>query len=102
MNDVSIKHGDNIYPAHWIEDLSSMRKDIAVLKVRDPDINSLQFAKETTPLLSVSIWGFTQTTETSFPIGREVSGKLSTIMTSIELPEEHIIGDNKPWNKKLS
>jgi hypothetical protein len=28
--------------------------------------------------------------------------KWSTMMTSIELPEEHIIGDNKPWNKKPS
>jgi hypothetical protein len=102
MDDIRIEHDGNTYDADWVEEYSDMVKDIAVLKIKNASVKPLECAMETTPLIPVSVWGFSQATESSFPAGREVMGELSTVPTPFtpeQASDKQIIG-SKSWNKQ--
>jgi S1-C subfamily serine protease len=71
---IQIEYDGQLYDTEWSKDYSSMEFDIAVFKVRDLDLDPLLCAKETTPTLDVSIWGFTKESVDKFSEGKEFSG----------------------------
>jgi len=99
MDKIRIRHKGHTYSAKWVEDPSLMDKDIAILRVGSANVRPLGCAMETTPLLTVSVWGFTLQTKSSLPMGLEIKGELSSETTLFQSPEQHIRG-TRPWNKK--
>ncbi len=59
MDKIKVKHNDNIFDVEWYEKYSNMQKDIAVLKLQNPpdNLKPLETAKETTPEITVKIFG---------------------------------------------
>ena len=105
MNNIKIEHNNKSFDAYWYSNYSDMENDIAILKVSDltTEINPLECAKETTPEITVKVWGFTKASNDSLPIGKEVKGTLSTVTTKFQSPEEQILNNNatqRLWNKK--
>jgi tetratricopeptide (TPR) repeat protein len=101
MNTIKIEYNKNSYDAEWSKSYSSMEEDIAVLRVPDINIQPLLCAKETTPLIKVSVYGLTQATRKSLASGHEVIGELNTIPTKWTPDGEQIASDEKkPWKRK--
>jgi trypsin-like peptidase len=85
----------------WIEELSDMGKDIAVLKVIGcSNVKPLKYAKEAMAQLSVSLWGYSVEELEIFPQGAPAKkGSLSDAPILFQWPEEKENTDQK-WNKK--
>jgi hypothetical protein len=86
-------------PVEWHEHFSSMEKDIAVLKVKNLDVEPLKIATETFPDIEVYIKEYTSTNIENFPNGQQVEGKINLNYHFFKLPAIIYKWNNK-WNKK--
>ena len=90
-------------PAEWIEEFSDMKKDFAILNVKDRnniEVKPLLYAKEAMPKLSVLVWGFSIPEIETFPQGSPAEGgDLSSANIGFQWKEEYVKGNEK-WNKK--
>jgi hypothetical protein len=98
-DEIKIEHEQREYNTKWIEEYSVLENDIAILKVNKANALPLKCAKEATPHVRVSVWGFSHYTKDNLPLGREIQGELSSTTTIYEATEKHLDGKN-PWNKK--
>ena len=99
MENIYIENGYNKFPAEWVEEFSSVDKDISILRIKNTNFKPLECAKEAMPELSIFIWGFSAKELDNFPNGSEVKSRLYDTPFSIRWREEQIQGSKK-WNKK--
>ena len=99
MDEIFVQQRNEKYLALWIEELSDMKKDIAVLKVKESNLKPLECAKEALPELPVSIWGYSAVNLENFPEGQMVKSQLYDTPFVINWKEEQL-RENKKWNKK--
>lgn len=73
LNQIYIEKDGVKCPAEWIEEYSDMKKDFAVMDVKDCDninVKPLLYAKEAMPKLSVVVWDFQALNLIHFPKDR--------------------------------
>jgi tetratricopeptide (TPR) repeat protein len=99
MDEIFVQRGTEKYLAQWVEELSNMEKDVAVLKVKESNLKPLECAKEAMPELPVSIWGFSAADLENFPQGAMVKSQLYDVPFVIKWKEDQI-SQTKKWNKK--
>jgi len=97
LDKIQVEHENQTYDAEWSQDYSSMDFDIAVLKINGLDLPPLRCAKETTPSLPVSAWGYTSASVGKFQVGKVFSGELETTKTwyTSESAQTNL---QNPWN----
>jgi hypothetical protein len=101
LKEIYIERDDVKCSTEWIEELSDMGKDIAVLKVIGcSNIKPLKYAKEALPQLPVSVWEYSDIELEAFPQGAPAKkGSLSEADFLFHWSEEKMGGHQK-WNKK--
>jgi hypothetical protein len=103
LNQIYIEKDGVKCTAEWIEEFSDMKKDFAVMDVKDCNninVKPLLYAKEAMPKLSVLVWGFSGAELDTFPQGSPIEdGELSSDDFGFQWKEEDVKGNGK-WNKK--
>ena len=103
LNKIYIEKDGVKCSAEWIEEFSDMKKDFAILNVKDCsniEIKPLLYAKEAMPKLSVLVWGFSSSELETFPQGSPIEdAELSSDDFGFQWKEENV-KDNEKWNKK--
>ena len=103
LNKIYIEKDGAKCSAEWIEEFSDMKKDFAILNVKDYsniEIKPLLYAKEAMPKLSVLVWGFSSSELETFPQGSPIEdAELSSDDFGFQWKEENV-KDNEKWNKK--
>ncbi len=100
LDEIYVELSGNKYHAEWIEELSNMSKDIAIMKVNNCNVKHLKYAQQAMAQLTVSLWGYSDIELKTFPQGAPAKkGTLSDADLLFHWDEENING-NKKWNKK--
>jgi hypothetical protein len=73
---IFVEKGGKKYEARWVEEYSNMNQDIATLRVKNCNIQSLEYAREARPKLAVDVWGYSISDYNTFPGGKNVGGHL--------------------------
>ena len=100
LGEIFVERFGQRYQTEWVEEYSDMKKDIAVLNVKDCTLQPLIYAREAMANFAVTIRGFSgETIETlsEGTAGRKSS--LSDSTTPFEVKKKDFNGD-KSWNLK--
>jgi Trypsin-like peptidase domain len=100
LDEIYIEAFEKKYHAEWIEELSNMSKDIAIMKVENCNVKHLKYVQQAMAQLPVSLWGYSDIELEIFPQGAPAKkGSLSDAEIPFKWKMENVTG-NKKWNKK--
>lgn len=100
LDEIYVEKNNLKYVAEWIEEYSEMKKDIAVLAVKDCPIQPLKNSKEALGGLQVFVWGFPDKDIYHYPEGKPVEGCYLSRIWFLLLWEEKTVKGVNIWNKK--
>ncbi|MCB0410618.1 MAG: tetratricopeptide repeat protein, partial [Flavobacteriales bacterium] len=98
MDKIRIEYNNKISDAEWIEELSDMKQDIAILKIKNRDVKPLQISTGIMKGLEICGFGYNTDSLDSHPSGESYEGKIGNLLTPVTKDEEKPNFNNK-WNK---